>query len=62
MKKIAAIVIGCLLLIAILGFLLGWWGKEFDDASVALISALLVGATLLLSFLGRIARKEDRDR
>jgi len=40
----------------------GWWGEKFDDASIALISAMLVGATLVLSFLGRKARKEERER
>lgn len=61
-RKIAATVIGCLLLIAILGLLLGWWGNKFDDASFALISALLVGTSLLLNFLGKKARKENRER
>lgn len=60
MKKVATIVIGCLLSITILGFLMGWWGKGLNDASIALISALLVGATLLLGVLSKKAREEKR--
>jgi len=57
MRKVAVVIIGCLLSIAILGFLMGWWGAELDDAGIALVAALLVAGTLLFGFINSSAQK-----
>lgn len=60
MRKMATIIIACVFLLGILGFLFGWLGGQLNDASIALVSAFLVFGTLLLSFLHRKKGKEKR--